>query len=445
MPRDPTNGEEGGTMRRTRLLMAPAAAAVLALGLAGCGSGDGDGGGDGGGGADGGSGGGEVEVFTWWAAGSEKAGLDALVEVFNEQHPDIEFVNGAVAGGAGSAAKDLLQSRLQAQDPPDTFQAHAGAELQDYIDAAQIEDISDLYDEFGLSEAFPQDLLDRLTVDGAIYSVPSNIHRANVVWANPDVLEEAGLDPEAEYADIDAWFDALDAVQETGKTALSIGTTWTQVHLLETVLLSELGADGYTGLWDGSTDWEGAEVTAALEDFEKLMGYTNTDRDGLDWPDATQQIIDGQAGFNVMGDWAEAAFSEANVTAPDGYVYFPVPGTDGVFDFLADSFTLPVGAPDPDGARAWLETVGSEDGQVAFNMAKGSIPARTDVDTSEFGDYQQSAIESFAADTIVSSLAHGAAAPVATLNAVSDATSKFTTGASDLATFQSELAAAAGS
>src|SRR5690606_27832382 len=158
------------------------------------------------------SGGDKVEVFTWWAAGSEKLGLDAMVTVFDEQHPGIEFVNGAVAGGAGSAAKDLLQTRLQANDPPDTFQAHAGAELSDYISAGQLEDVSTLYDEFKLRDAFPADLVDRLTVDGKIYSIPSNIHRANVVWANPAVLEDAGLDPAATYASIDDWFVALDAV-----------------------------------------------------------------------------------------------------------------------------------------------------------------------------------------------------------------------------------------
>ncbi len=421
-----------------RMTATVATAAVLGLTLAACG-----------GGGDGGEGSGEsgsadqVEVFTWWAAGSEKAGLDALVGVFNEQHPDTEFVNGAVAGGAGSAAKDLLQTRLQAQDPPDTFQAHAGAELQDYIDAAQIEDVSDLYDEFGLTDVFPADLVDRLsTEDGAIYSIPSNIHRANVVWANPTVLEDNGIDPEAEYADLDAWMADLETLDKAGVTALSVGTTWTQVHLLETVLLADLGAEAYSGLWDGTTDWEGPEVTAALEDFETLIGYTNEDRDGLDWPEATQMVIDGNAAFNVMGDWAVAAFEEQDKVLGTDFTAAPVPGTDGTFDFLADSFTLPVGAPHPDGAKAWLETVGSLEGQVAFNKAKGSIPARTDADAAEFSEYQQTAIESFANDTIVSSLAHGAAAPVATLNAISDATSKFTTGASDLAGYQSELAAA---
>ncbi|MEU2198505.1 ABC transporter substrate-binding protein [Isoptericola sp. NPDC019482] len=421
--------------RRTSTIAA--VAAVAALALAACGGDGGEPESSGSGGAD------EVEVFTWWAAGSEKAGLDALVKVFDEQHPDVTFVNGAVAGGAGSQAKDLLQTRLQAQDPPDTFQAHAGAELQDYIDAAQIEPVTDLYDEFGLTDAFPPDLMDRLTADdGEIYSIPSNIHRANVVWSNRQVLTDAGIDPDATYADLSAWMDDLEKLKAAGVTPLAVAQAWTQVQLLETVLLADLGADGYSGLWDGSTDWAGPEVKAALEDFQTLMGYTNTDRDGLDWPESQQLVIDGKAAFTVMGDWAEASYEEQEQELGTDYSAFPVPGTDGVFDFLADSFTLPVGAPHPDGAKAWLETVGSAEGQEAFNKAKGSIPARTDVDMSTFGEYQQSAAESFQGDTIVSSLAHGAAVPVATLTAITDATSKFTSGASDLAAFQSELAAA---
>ncbi|MCK6209983.1 ABC transporter substrate-binding protein [Georgenia sp. EYE_87] len=428
-------------MRRTATVAGIAAASLI---LAACG-GDGDGGTDGATGGGGGGGGDQVEVFTWWAQGSEKAGLDALVGVFNEQHPDVEFINGAVAGGAGSAAKDMLQSRLQAGDPPDTFQAHAGQELTDYINAGQLEDVSAMYDEFGLTDVFPQDLIDLLTVEDAIYSVPSNIHRSNVVWANPSVLEEAGIDPAAVPADIDAWIADLEKVQAAGKTPLSVATTWTQVHLLETVLMADLGEEAYNGLWTGETDWAGPEVTQALEHFETLIGFTNTDRDGLDWPESTQMVIDGSAAYNVMGDWAVAAFEEQGIERGTGFVDFPVPGTDGMFGFLADSFTLPVGAPNPDGAKAWLETVGSLEGQVAFNKAKGSIPARTDADPAEFSEYQQSAIEAYADDAIVPSLAHGAASPIAVLNGVSDATSKFTTGASDLATFQSELATAAGS
>lgn len=385
----------------------------------------------------------EVEVFTWWATGGEQLGLNALVEVFNQQHPEVEFINGAVAGGAGSQAKDLLQTRMQTGNPPDTFQAHAGKELQDYIDAGQVEDISALYDEWGLNEAFPASLLEMLTNDGKIYSVPANIHRSNMVWANPAVLEEAGLDPaNAYFESIDAFIEALDAIQAAGKIGLAVGTTWTQTHLLENVLLAELGVDGYRGLWDGTTDWTSADVTAALEKFQTLIGYTNTDRDGIDDSEVSQLVIDGNAAFYIMGDWNIAVYDAQGKLSDENLVYAPSPGTEGIFNFLSDSFVLPVGAPHPDGATAWLQTVGSVEGQTAFNTFKGSIPARTDADPAEFPEYQQQTMADLAVDDIVPSLMHGAATPTAQLNAIQAAVSKFTTGASDLAGFQSELVAA---
>lgn len=368
----------------------------------------------------------QVEVFTWWASGSEKVGLDALVKVFNEQYPDIEFINAAVAGGAGSNAKAALASRLEAGNPPDTFQAHAGAELSDYIAADQLQDLSSLYDELGLTDVFPQNLIDRLTIDGKIYSVPSNIHRANVTWVNTEVLKSAGIDPMKAPADIDAWIADLQKLKDSGvESPLALGTEWTQMQLLENVLIADLGAEGYSGLWDGSTAWDSDGVTKAVDQYAQLMDFVNSDYTGLDWDAATQILIDGNAGYNVMGDWAEAAFTQAGQTWGTEYTTWPTPGTEGIFDFLADSFTLPVGAPHEEAATDWLNTISSEEGQKAFNTAKGSIPARTDADPADYGEYQQTAITSFAEDTIVSSLAHGAAAPIAWSGDISSAVGKF--------------------
>ena len=409
-----------------------ALAAIALMSLAACGGSD----------SGSGSGTGEVEVFTWWAEGSEKEGLDALVKAFEEQNSDLTFVNGAVAGGAGSEAKNVLASRLQTNDPPGTFQAHAGAELTDYIVQEDIEPLTDMYAEKGWNEIFPADLLERLQQDGEIYSVPSNIHRANVVWANPAVLKETGVDPNATYSSLDEWIADLEKIEKAGKIPLSIATDWTQVHLLETVLLADLGEEAYNGLWDGTTDWSSSEVTAALEDYKKLLSFTNQDRQSLDWPDATQLVIDEKAAFNVMGDWAEAAFATQGKKFGTDYTTFPVPGTDGVFDFLADSFTMPVGASNPDSTEAWLETVASAEGQEAFNKAKGSIPANIEADTSDFGEYQKTAIESFKNDVIVSSLAHGAAASVSWLTDITAAISKFSAD-QDVAGLREGLVAAA--
>ena len=419
-------------MRRTAL----ASAAILAAAtmLTACGDDGSD--------ASSGSSGGDVEVMTWWTEGGEKAGLDALIQLFDSQYPDQHLVSTPIAGGGGGNAKQEIMQRLTQHDPPSSFQGHAGGELQDYINTGRLQDISSLYDEEGWNHVFPPDLIDMLTYQGAIYSVPANIHRANLVWANPQVLKDAGL-PLTAPASIDDWVDDLRQLQQGGmKAPLAIATDWTQVHLLETVLISDLGPDGYTGLWDGSTDWGSPEITVALEDYATLMTFTNDNRVSLDWPESSGMVADGESAYTVMGDWVPASFDRMGLKPLKDYVWWPVPGTAGVFDFLADSFTLPANAPDQEGAEDWLRVVGSAEGQKEFNLAKGSIPARTDADPQDYGIYQQSAMQDFASDAIVPSLEHGAATSIAWLNQITSAVGKFSADP-DVGAFQDDLVAAA--
>ncbi|ASW56668.1 ABC transporter substrate-binding protein [Plantactinospora sp. KBS50] len=407
-------------------------AAVAVVGVAALFASAGCGGGDGGG-----SSSKDVEVFTWWADGGEKAGLDGLVSVFGTECSDYTFQNGAIAGGAGSNAKQVLASRLQQNDPPDTFQAHAGAELSDYINAGQVEDLSSEYQEWGLKDAFPQGLIDNLTVDGKIYSVPANIHRANVVWTNKSVLSDAGItkDPTT----LDEFIADLDTLKSKGvDTPLALGKDWTQLMLLEAVLITDLGPDRFTGLWNGSTDWKGADVTKGVEDFKKLLGYSNKDRDTFDWTDAEKLVMDGKAGYQLMGDW-EAADLDAKGFAD--YGYFAFPGNGNTFQWLADSFVLPKGAKNADGTKCWLKTVGSAEGQKAFNTKKGSIPARTDANPADYPAYQQTAIADWKSATQVPSCAHGAACSQGLQGAAGSALGKFSSD-QDTGGLQTAMAAA---
>lgn len=350
----------------------------------------------------------KVEVFSWWTGGGEAAGLEAMIKVFNAQNPNIEFNNAAVAGGAGTNARAVLATRLQAGDPPDSWQGHAGQELiGTYVAGKQIQPLNDLYKSEGWLDVMPATLIPLISADGNIYSVPVNIHRANVMWYNPAILAANGV---AVPTTMDEWFTAMDTLQAAGITPLALGEQWTKMHLMETVLLGTLGPDKYNGLWSGSTDWGSAEVKTALENFEKMLGYTNSDSASLSWQDAAQLVINGDAAFNVMGDWAEGYFRELGKTPNTDYGWAPVPGSVGVFQFLSDSFVLAVGAPDQDGAMAWLKIAGSKAGQEAFNPVKGSICARTDCDKSLFGVYLQSAMNDWASNTVVGSLTHGVVA-----------------------------------
>ena len=244
----------------------------------------------------------EVEVFSWWTGGGEAAGLDAMIKIFNTQHPDIKFNNAAVAGGAGTNARAVLATRLQAGDAPDSWQGHAGWELiGTYVAADQIEPLNFLYEEAGWMSVMPETLIPLISKDGNIYSVPVNIHRANVLWYNPKVLADNGIAVPVTQLE---WFEAMDALQAKGILPLAMGEQWTAMHLFETVMLGSLGPEKYNGLWDGKTDWASAEVTAGIEAFVKVLSYTNSDAASLTWQDASKLVADGKAAFNVMGDWA---------------------------------------------------------------------------------------------------------------------------------------------
>jgi glucose/mannose transport system substrate-binding protein len=381
----------------------------------------------------------KVEVFSWWTGGGEAAGLEAMIKVFNAKYPNIEFINAAVAGGAGTNARAVLATRLQAGDPPDSWQGHAGQELiGTYVAGNQIKPLNDLYQSEGWLAVMPQTLIPLISDNGNIYSVPVNIHRANVLWYNPAVLAANGV---SVPTTMDEWFAAMDTLQAAGVTPLALGEQWTKMHLMETVLLGTLGPDKYNGLWTGATDWGSAEVTQALQNFQKVLTYANSDSASLSWQDAAKLVVDGDAAFNVMGDWAEGYFRELGKAPKTDYGWAPVPGSVGVFQFLSDSFVLAVGAPDEEAAIAWLKVAGSKEGQEAFNPVKGSICARTDCNKALFGEYLQSAMDDWASNTVVGSLTHGVVANDSWKTEIDTALGLFVQNG-DLGAFQNALVAA---
>lgn len=347
-----------------------------------------------------------VEVFSWWTAGGEADGLAAMIEVFGDLYPEISFENAAVAGGAGTNARAVLATRLSANNPPDSWQGHAGQELiGTYVAAGQIQPLNDLYAENNWLAVMPETLIPLISEGGNIYSVPVNIHRANVLWYNPTVI--AGMSLPTTW---DEFFSLADELQASGITPLAMGEQWTVMHLFETVLLGSMSVDEYNGLWDGSTDWSSPMVSNAIANFDRLLGYTNSDASTLSWDQAAQLVADGDAAFTIMGDWAEGFFKSLNLAPMSGFGWAPTPGTSGVFQFLSDSFVLPIGAPHPEAALAWLTVAGSRQGQEAFNPIKGSICARTDCDPALFDEYLQSAMADWMSNTVVGSLTHGVVA-----------------------------------
>ena len=370
---------------------------------------------------------GNLEIFTWWASGGEAAGLAGMTTEFTKQNPDLTFVNASVAGAAGTNAKGVLVSRMEAGNPPDTFQAHAGAELSSYVKADQLEDLTALYKSEGWDKVFPADLIKTLTVDGKIYSVPVNIHRANVLWWNPAAAKKAGIT--AAPKSLDEMITDMDKFKKVGIDGIALAGQgdWAIAHLFDVVLLGSMGPDKYNGLWNGSTAWDGPEVSKAIDYLTKILSYGNSSK-SLDWPDAGKLVTSGKAGFFIMGDWASSQWQSEGLVLGTDYTWAPAPGEDGIYMWLSDSFTLPKGAPNRAAGLAWLKVCGSLAGQDAFNPLKGSIAVRTDSDATKYDSYLQAAMKSWKVDRLVGSTVHGVNYGNAGMSAYDSAVGKFYAG-----------------
>jgi len=143
------------------------------------------------------AGSGELEIFSWWTSGGEVEALNAVYEIFAEQYPGVTIDNAALASGQGQGGnmKALLETRMLGGEPPDSFQVHLGRELIDsHVIADRMEPLDWLYEEEGLFDVFPEDVVSIASYEGKPYSVPVNIHRSNVMWYRPSRLAEAGIE-----------------------------------------------------------------------------------------------------------------------------------------------------------------------------------------------------------------------------------------------------------
>lgn len=211
-------------------------------------------------------------------------------------------------------------------DPPDTFQVHAGKELIDtWVKTGFMEPLTDLFESEGWVEVMPKGILDIVSYEGDYWSVPVNIHKANVLWYNKQIFADNGLNPPQTF---DEFFEIADKLQEQGIIPFCFGNKdgWEAAHVFETVLIAKLGAEGYSGLWTGETKWSDPGVTEALETFKKMVTYVNPDHAAFTWDEAYEYIIDGKGAMSIMGDWVAGYFFSKEYTDFDGCRFPKLPG-----------------------------------------------------------------------------------------------------------------------
>jgi glucose/mannose transport system substrate-binding protein len=319
----------------------------------------------------------EVTVYHWWTSVSELAAVNALVDVFKKQYPDVA-VNPRATGahGGGSRMFVLVSQAATAGRAPHAFQTHAGAQVRPYFDAGLLAPIDQVWTASGLEKAVPPLVRQLSRIDGHYYSLPINVHRNNLVWYNKALLDKNGIDP-ATLTTWDAFFKAAETLRAGGLSQpVQVGENWTLGVAFEAIL-----AGGGIGPYQ---DWINGKLTAAddarlLEAFgilKRYLSYANDDHAATAWDAAVKRVIRGEAAFCIMGDWANGEFQAARLRFGKDYGALPVPGTKGMYGVTVDAFAQMRGAANAAEAGRWMGVAASREGQDAFNAAKGSISAR---------------------------------------------------------------------
>jgi len=372
---------------------------------------------------------GEVEVLHYWTSGGEAKSVAELKKMMQAKgHVWKDF---AVAGGGGDNAATVLKSRVVSGNPPAAAQIK-GPAIQEWAAEGVLANLDATAQAEKWDSLLPKVVADGMKYKGHYVAVPVNVHRVNFMWANPAVLKKAGV--AAMPKTFDEFFAAADKIKKVGLIPVAHGgQNWQDFTTFEDVVLGVGGAKFYNdALVKLDAKALGSDtMKKSFETFRRIKGYTDPASAGRDWNLATAMVMKGEAGFQFMGDWAKGEFLAAGKVPGKDFLCAATPGTGNAYTFNVDSFAMfKLKSVDAQKAQADLAaTIMGPEFQEVFNLNKGSIPVRLNMNLAKFDDCAKLSSKDFV-DTaktggLQPSAAHGMAINPAAEGAIKDVVSQF--------------------
>lgn len=334
----------------------------------------------------------DLEVTHWWTSGGEAAAVKELATAFDATGN--KWIDGAIAG-SGSTARPIMISRITGGDPMGATQFNHGRQAEELVQSGLMRDLSDVAEKGKWKDVIkPSSLLDSCTFEGKIYCAPVNIHSWQWLWLSNAAFEKIGVPVPKDWNEFVA---AGPKLREAGLQPLAVGGSAFQVNgLFDTLVIALGGTDLYNKVYKDKDEEtaagpEMAKIFAAADEARKLTKGSNVQ----DWNQATNLVITGKAGGQIMGDWAQGEFQQAGQVAGKDYTCLPGLGLNQTLTTGGDAIYFPL-LKDEEKSKAQevlAETIVDPKVQVAFNLKKGSVPIRGDVDLAAANDCMKKGIE----------------------------------------------------
>ncbi|WP_349434694.1 ABC transporter substrate-binding protein [Pararhizobium sp. A13] len=342
----------------------------------------------------------DLEVTHWWTSGGEAAAVAELAKAFDATGN--HWVDGAVAG-SGSTARPIMISRITGGDPMGATQFNHGRQAEELVEAGLMRDLTDVATREHWKDIIkPSSLLDSCTIEGKIYCAPVNIHSWQWLWLSNAAFKQAGVEVPKNW---DEFVAAAPALEKAGIIPLAVGgQPWQSAGAFDVLMVAIAGKDVFNKVF-GEKDAEVAagpdiaKVFKAADDARKMSKGSNVQ----DWNQATNLVITGKAGGQIMGDWAQGEFQVAGQKAGTDYTCLPGLGVNEIISTGGDAFYFPL-LKDEEKSKAQevlASTLLDPKTQVAFNLKKGSLPVRGDVDLATANDCMKKGLEILAKGNVI--------------------------------------------
>lgn len=342
----------------------------------------------------------ELEVTHWWTSGGEAAAVAEFAKAFDAGGDT--WVDGAIAGSGGTA-RPIIISRIIGGEPMGATQLNHGRQAEELVEAGLMLDITDVAEAEGWKDIIhPISLLDACTLDGKIYCAPVNIHSWQWIWLSNQAFADAGVDVPTNW---DEFVAAAPALEGAGKIPLAMGQQpWQSNGAFGVLSVAIGGVDWWTKVnVDRDMDVVNGDVSKQIWDAYGAARALSSGSNVQDWNQATNLVISGQAGGQIMGDWAQGEFQVAGQVAGEDYTCLPGLGVNKIISTGGDAFYFPLNE-DPEitaAQKRMASLLVSKDVQVAFNLKKGSLPIRGDIDLAAANDCMKQGLEILASGAIL--------------------------------------------
>ncbi|MCV9960824.1 ABC transporter substrate-binding protein [Pararhizobium sp. BT-229] len=344
----------------------------------------------------------ELEVTHWWTSGGEAAAVAELAKAFDATGN--KWIDGAIAGSGGTA-RPIMVSRITGGDPMGATQFNHGRQAEELVQSGLMRDLTDVATRENWKDIIkPSSLLDSCTIEGKIYCAPVNIHSWQWLWLSNAAFKTAGVEVPKNW---DEFVAAAPALEKAGIVPLAVGgQPWQANGAFGVLMIAIGGKDVYQKVFaekdaELAAGPEIAKVFKAADDARKMSKGSNVQ----DWNQATNLVITGKAGGQIMGDWAQGEFQLAGQKAGTDYTCLPGLGVNEIISTGGDAFYFPL-LKDEEKSKAQevlASTLLNPATQVAFNLKKGSLPVRGDVDLASANDCMKKGLDILAKGNVVTS------------------------------------------